>query len=317
MIDNISPTSDCVFNPIIDSCTGLITYDLPTFSDNCSGTSFEIIGPASGSILPIGTTTINFVVSDASGNSTVCNIDVTNNAQLSVDALGTNALCFNQTSGSATANVTGLNPPFTYQWNTGQTTQQINNLGAGVYSVIVTDNNNCTVNAEVIVDEPNELLITDIIVTDETTPGQSNGTIALTINGGTPPYTTNPDISTGFPGGSYFIEITDANGCMITSQEIIVGTMVSNENVLLEKNIQLYPNPSTGQVFLDFNLPQSMEGTVRIFDATGKMIQENPANIFSQNKIELDALSFANGLYFIQIQLGEYIVMKRFILQKE
>ncbi len=45
-------------------------------------------------------------------------------------------------NGSVTATVSGGNPPYNYQWNTGATTATINNLAIGTYAVLVTEQNN-------------------------------------------------------------------------------------------------------------------------------------------------------------------------------
>ena len=50
-----------------------------------------------------------------------------------------NVSCFGGSNGSATVTPTGGTPPYTYQWNNGQTTQTTTGLTAGTYTVIVVD----------------------------------------------------------------------------------------------------------------------------------------------------------------------------------
>ena len=61
----------------------------------------------------------------------------------------------NNADGTATVQVTGGTPPFTYEWNTNpiQTTQTATGLTVGSYHVVVTDANGCTSEAEVVVDK--------------------------------------------------------------------------------------------------------------------------------------------------------------------
>jgi len=54
-------------------------------------------------------------------------------------------------NGTATATPTGGQPPYTYQWNTGETTQTITGCCAGTYTVQCTDANGKTVTASCIV----------------------------------------------------------------------------------------------------------------------------------------------------------------------
>jgi hypothetical protein len=62
-----------------DQCTALVTYQLPNVSDNCSGVSIPVCNPPSGSIFPLGTTTVTCTVSDAATNSSNCSFTVTVN----------------------------------------------------------------------------------------------------------------------------------------------------------------------------------------------------------------------------------------------
>lgn len=63
--------------------------------------------------------------------------------QLSVNISFTPATCFNCPDGSASANPLGGNPPYSYTWNNGQSTQTATGLTPGNYTVCVTDNDGC------------------------------------------------------------------------------------------------------------------------------------------------------------------------------
>ena len=58
-------------------------------------------------------------------------------------------------TGSINLNVTGGTPLYSYLWNTGAATQQINQLNAGIYSVSITDQNGCVLNSNFDVIEDN------------------------------------------------------------------------------------------------------------------------------------------------------------------
>jgi len=58
--------------------TGAIaTYATPTATDNCGVTVTRTAGPASGSVFPIGTTTVTHVADDGHGNTATCTFTVT------------------------------------------------------------------------------------------------------------------------------------------------------------------------------------------------------------------------------------------------
>lgn len=129
--------------------------------------------------------------------------------------------CFGGSDGSVTATVTGGTIPYSYLWNTGDTTVTINNLTAGTYSVVVTDANGCVDSATVIITQPlTPLAVTIVDSTDVMCFGDDNGTATANASGGTPPYDFEwsngiiDSAATGLAGGTYTVVVTDANGCV-------------------------------------------------------------------------------------------------------
>jgi hypothetical protein len=61
----------------------------------------------------------------------------------SVSVTSTNPSCKNNNDGTATVNITNGSAPFSYKWSNGATTQKVNNLSAGTYTVTVTDASAC------------------------------------------------------------------------------------------------------------------------------------------------------------------------------
>jgi hypothetical protein len=56
---------------------------------------------------------------------------------------------FNGNNGSASAQVTGGTEPYTFSWSNGTTDPDAENLGAGVYTITVTDANNCSIDTSI------------------------------------------------------------------------------------------------------------------------------------------------------------------------
>ncbi|NJN77679.1 MAG: hypothetical protein HC803_04570, partial [Saprospiraceae bacterium] len=152
---------------------------------------------------------------------------------ITVNVTKTNPACNGQTTGTATANANGGTAPYSYLWSNTSTAQTITGLGAGSYSVTVTDGAGCSSTGTVTITQPS-VLSSGAVATNVTCHGASDGTVELTVSGGTTPYSfswsngaTTEDLS-GLPPGNYTVVVTDAKGC-----QSFVGVTVTQPAVLL------------------------------------------------------------------------------------
>ncbi|MBI3500468.1 MAG: gliding motility-associated C-terminal domain-containing protein [Bacteroidetes bacterium] len=155
----------------------------------------------------------------------------------------TNVLCYGMNTGSATANVSGGNPPYTYQWlPCGCTVNPLGNLYSGTYTAIVTDANGCSSSAPTIITQPSVLSATASVNGNVSCYGGSNGSASVSASGGISPYTyswssgqTTSSVS-GLTAGNYSVVITDNNGCTKTDvinivQPSTLAVSVSQQDV--------------------------------------------------------------------------------------
>jgi hypothetical protein len=74
-------------------------------------------------------------------------------------------------------------------WSNGATTQNINNLAAGSYSVTVTDAYGCIQTGAFTVGTQSATITLNTSVVNVKCNGESSGSINLVVSGGTAPYT--------------------------------------------------------------------------------------------------------------------------------
>ncbi len=152
-------------------------------------------------------------------------VNITQPEALSVTFNTTRATC-DGSDGSAIAQVNGGTAGYTYLWNTGETTQKIEGLKADVYTVIITDDNDCKITDTVIIQEPDPITI-ERIETTRTNCGGAIGTAEVIMSGDTAPYTylwstgaTTQKIE-NLPYGEYIVTVKDKNNCIVEGSTTI------------------------------------------------------------------------------------------------
>jgi hypothetical protein len=155
---------------------------------------------------------------------------------LYINPIATPINCYNGISTIST-NATGGAAPLTYLWSTNATTASIT-APAGTYSIYVLDTLGCSANTTISINEPSPLAIS-FITTNETNPGDCDGTATVTIIGGLSPYIiqwNDPsnqigNTATGLCYGITTVTVTDALGCSITGSVVINNSTCSLFNV--------------------------------------------------------------------------------------
>ncbi|RPD39472.1 gliding motility-associated C-terminal domain-containing protein [Chitinophaga barathri] len=173
--------------------------------------------------------TYTCTVTDANGCTATTSATVNEPSPVTGTTSNTDVTCNGLANGTATVNPGGGTAPYTYLWSNGGTTQTINNLAPGDYTVTITDANGCTfdVTAPATITEPPALSANETH-TNVLCNGEPTGTATAIVTGGTAPYSYqwSPSggtgaIATGLAGGNYTCNITDANGC-VTSVAVTI-----------------------------------------------------------------------------------------------
>ena len=170
-------------------------------------------------VSPAATSTFIVTATNGSGCSSTDTVEVVVNNLPVLNASSTPADCFGSQSGTASVQASSGTAPYNYAWSSGATSATANNLSAGSYSVLVTDDNGCTQTISAIVTEPNAINLTPSN-SAALCHGTSTGSAAVIANGGTPGYSYqwNPSGSTSssisnVAAGNYTVTVTDGNSC--------------------------------------------------------------------------------------------------------
>ena len=182
-----------------------------TFAWSNSATTSKVSGLDSGRY--------SVIVTDDSGCVALDTFNITHPQELKISNTIKDALCFGSSDGSVDLTISGGTNPYSYVWSNSDTTQDINGLPKGSYSVVVTDNNGCMAYDTFSVNEPPQIMVSDTI-TNVSCYGGSDGAIDIGIVNGSGTLTfawssgqSSQNVS-GLALGQYSVVITDGNGCV-------------------------------------------------------------------------------------------------------
>lgn len=175
-------------------------------------------------------------VTDAGNCSVSKSFTIANTSTIRVSSIQVKPDC-NDTNGEIDITVSGGTSPYSFQWSNGATTEDVQDIGAGLYSVVVTDQSGCTGKVMFLLKENNTLNLTGT-TTPTSCTDDASGSIDISVSGGTPPYIyswnsgeTTEDL-TNLNAGYYTVVVTDAKGCTVTS-----GFRVSKKSFQVSRTV--------------------------------------------------------------------------------
>jgi len=143
---------------IVSGGTAPFSYN---WSNDNTNTTAEATGLAAGSL--------SVMVTDNNGCNADTDIVITEPDALLLELAVTQPDCPDSYNGAITTVVSGGVQPYDYSWNTGENTSDLGDLGAGTFSLTITDANNCIEDDEVALNPLQELclFIPDIITPND------------------------------------------------------------------------------------------------------------------------------------------------------
>lgn len=213
------------------------------------------------------------------------------------------ALCNGENSGEAEVTVSGGVGGYTYEWSNGKKSASAGRLTSATYTVTVTDSNGCTKTEAVYVHQPAPI---QAFVETAVDTAECEGKATIEVNGGNAPYTylwndplgQNTQTAVHLCPGSYCVSVSDANGCMLDSCEVLVTrdkyTPTNDYGFFI-----FYPNPNNGQFFIEYSSSDPYAiADVTVFDMLGKPVWVGRA-LVGRNPVSMEKQ--ASGTYLIQL----------------
>ena len=164
----------------------------------------------------------NITVTDTNMCEEIVTVTILEAPLFDTNPIVTNITCFGEGDGMIDLQINGGVAPIIVTWADDPSAGEVrNNLSAGVYTVVLTDNSaaNCEITETFIINEPSEIILTAVIDNAMDCIDVNSGAIDISIVGGTAPYTylwntgaTTEDLQ-DVPQGNYTVTVTDVNGC--------------------------------------------------------------------------------------------------------
>ncbi len=221
---------------------------------------------------------------------------------LTVTCTKTDTKCNGSSDGKIDAIVMGGRLPYQYiLWSNGSNNEDIDNLPAGQYKIVVVDADNNAVSESVTIDEPAPVNLT-INAYAPTTANASDGYIDLTVNDVSGAFTfswsnneTTEDIY-NLTSGVYSVTVSDQNGCKTTAA-VDLNYLPKTLDNSADHNEQIKIYAYHKNIYINFHAGLNSEALAEIIDISGKHI--NTCSLMSDNNlIETDLPA---GCYIINV----------------
>lgn len=238
---------------------------------------------------------------DNLGCADTASIALINQNAPTVAATLVEVLCNGESNGEIALEIAGGSAPYTVNWigpnGFNSTQQDLTNLQGGLYTLLLTDNANCSVLQTFEVMEYAPLALELVPDYD-----QVYASITAEVTGGKPNYAYNWSGPQGYAAyiqtielldntGLYSVDVTDQNGCTVSAEQQInnVGT---EEVATNDFNIKIYPNPAADLLHFLCKAPFSLE----LLNTSGQIVRS-----FSESANCIDISDLSSGIYVARI----------------
>lgn len=333
MTSNGPAPSSVVSFPTTETCEGMNVTMNGYGSQNCDSYYWNITDGSNNyfydqanltTTFTQGTWTINLEVDGS------CMTDVSPNYVLTVNPAMTGTYTVQDENcvaedGSINFSISGGDGgPYNYSINNGATFEATGNytgLVTGDYDYLITDNNNCELSGIINVGNINtfnptitpDMMIlagtpTDLTVTGGVSWTWYEGVIQI---GSSATINVAPTVTT-----TYICSVVDASGC---EAELDVTLTMDPAGIGEEELINafsMYPNPTSGEFVLNFNLSESQDLQIEILNLIGDKVISNSYSGVKNQTVSFNLSDVAEGVYFVVLTSGDETVSKKIVVKR-
>lgn len=306
--DTIPPQAICQPHSVYLDTTGqasILVTDVDNGSIDGCGIALLTLSQSTFDCSQVGPNVVELVATDFQFNNDTCTstvmvLDTGVSLELGADTL----LC----DGSSL--MLNAGPGSIYQWNSGAGTQTITVSSAGVYAVTITSDAGCSSSDSIAVSTSNSPVSSfsmgsgasnfEIVLSDLSS-GDVTGWLWDFGDGGTSTQ-QHPSHMYAMPG-TYTVCLVAYGPCGADTS-CQSTTITSSGPPLNGAVLSVFPNPTSGGLWLNRGAAFSGDIQLRIFDAQGRMVRSMVMEE-GREKERMEMGEMANGIYHLQYTAGE------------
>ena len=235
-------------------------------------------------------------ITDSAGCTATNNFTIPSASGLLSSVIVNDESCKDLADGAINLSVSGGTAPYTYLWNTNDTTQDLSGLSGGNYTVNITDDAGCvttqsaTVNAgiqyPIIITQSGDTLFAS------DAPNYQWYLNAQPISG------ANDSIYIISQGGTYTVS-TSVGPCKFGSNQLVITGIDEFTNFA---TITVFPNPASDNVTVSLQLKKPQKVALTLVDVLGRKVSstanDSKASTF---QFTLSVKEIGAGIYFLNI----------------
>ena len=88
------------------------------------------------------------------------------------------------------------------------------------------------------------------------------------------------------------------------------------QQISSEEGFDIFPNPTTDQVFINLQLSTEQSADISISNSIGQVVYNNEFSGITNSTLQVDLQNFAAGIYYVTLRSDKLTITKRLLLKK-